>query len=71
MKGGCGFKTRSCRRGCLHRQMIEDYFDQRDARDALRESEHYMQHEDYEFNAEIPQVTFKMWLQGYWERRPW
>lgn len=65
-KVGCGFHTNTCRRGCLHRAMVRDYHDQRDARDALRESEPYLQHEDEDFDAECPRVTFKMWLQGYW-----
>jgi hypothetical protein len=49
--------------------MVDQYHDQRDARDALRESEAFYQHEDEDFNREVPQVTFKMWLQGYWENQ--
>lgn len=48
--------------------MIEWYYDQRDAREALRESGEYMRHEDYEFDEERPKVTFKIWLMNYWRR---
>lgn len=62
----CAPGMKGCRRDCLHRYMVTAYHDQRDARDMLRESERFVQHEDEEFEREQPQVTFKMWLEGYW-----
>lgn len=65
------------RRWCSadHAQLVGDYRDQRDARDALRESAEtvpaafafggdvaYYQLEDDDFNAAVPVVTFKDWL---------
>lgn len=65
----------SCHSACLHREMVLAYYDQRDARDALRESDipvpaafsfgsaaTYVQLEDDDFNAAVPRVTFKEWL---------
>jgi len=48
--------------------MVSQYHDQRDARDALRETEMYMQHEDVEFEKEFPPVHFKQWLKGFWRK---
>lgn len=62
----CSPEMKGCRKECLHRQMVREYYDQRDARDALRESEAYMQYEDEDFDAKITRVLFKDWLIGYW-----
>lgn len=72
----------ACHRGCLHRVMVEAYYDQRDARDALRESDQpvppqwaygsgatYSQLEDEDFDAAVPRVTFREWLKSYWGER--
>ena len=64
----CSPGMRGCRRDCLHRDMVSQYHDQRDARDALRETEMYMQHEDVEFEKEFPPVHFKQWLKGFWRK---
>ena len=62
---------RSCsprhRRWCsaAHLALVGEYRDARDARDALRESEPYLQHEPAEFDAEVPPVLFKDWLIGH------
>jgi len=68
----------SCHTACLHREMVQAYYDQRDARDALRESDvpvpashaygsaaTFMQLEDDDFDAAVPRVTFKMWLEQH------
>lgn len=65
----------SCHTGCLHREMVLAYYDQRDARDRLRESDipvpatyafgsaaTYAQLEDDDFNEAVPRTTFKDWL---------
>lgn len=38
------------------------YRDARDARDALRESDPYLQHEADDFADDVPPITFKEWL---------
>lgn len=71
----CPPKMLGCRRGCLHRAMVEDYRSQRDARLALRESGEqlppaytsgssavYYQLEDHQFDELCPPVWFKDWL---------
>lgn len=68
----------SCHNACLHREMVQAYYDQRDARDRLRESDipvpaafsfgsaaTYVQLEDDDFNAAVPRTTFKDWLIGH------
>jgi len=70
----------SCHTACLHRELVLAYYDQRDARDALRESSlpapssvagsagsgvTMMQLEDDDFDAAVPRVTFKMWLEQH------
>jgi hypothetical protein len=62
----CSPGMRKCKRDCLHRRMVGEYCDQRDAREALRESGPFMQMEDEEFDREIPQVTFKQWIERGW-----
>ena len=47
------------------------YRDARDARDALRESEPYLQHEPEDFNREHPWLSFKAVLQNEEGRGPW
>lgn len=47
-----------------HAALVGGYRDQRDARDALRESGECMQMEDDDFDAAYPPVHFKAWLIG-------
>lgn len=67
--------TPSCHTRCLHREMVQAYYDQRDAREALQESDQavppeyafgsaatFMQLEDADFDAAVPRVTFRDWL---------
>jgi hypothetical protein len=84
-RGGCrrGMPTPtpdqpSCHPRCLHRESVLAYYDQRDARDRLRESDQpvpaayaygsaatYSQLEDADFDAAVPRVTFRMWLEQH------
>ncbi len=64
-RGGCSPGMRMCRRDCLHRQMIEEYRDAVLAREALRESGEYMQHEYEDFQREVPPVLFRDWLKEW------
>lgn len=73
----CSPGMKACRRDCLHRAMVREYHDQRDAREALRESGalapsafsygaqvSYSQLEDEDFAQAVPPVTFRSWLEG-------
>lgn len=53
-----------CHSKCLHRQSVLEYYDARDAVDALRETGDQMQMEDDEFEEKFPQINFKEWLLG-------
>lgn len=55
---------RACHRSCLHRRLVAEYRDARDAWEQLRETGPHMQMEDDEFAEQYPPVTFKSWLQG-------
>jgi hypothetical protein len=61
---------RGCRRGCLHRALVEGYRDARDARDALRECGDFMRMEEQEFRDDQPVVTFKQWLIEHGKDKP-
>lgn len=56
-----------------HEQLVLDYRDARDAREALRESGPYMQHEPDDFAAEHPPILFRDFLVDYAARNrcPW
>ena len=58
----CTKGMRACRRGCLHRQLVEEYRDWRHSWEQRREDEHHMQLEDAEYAAMYPAPTFKAWL---------
>lgn len=66
---------KGCRVGCLHRALVESYYDARHAWEALRESDTPVpaafafgadvtcqQLEDDDFRAAFPPPTFKQWL---------
>lgn len=50
------------RRDCRHCQILAEYRDAQDAREALRESGPFMQHEDDDFDREHPPLRFRDWL---------
>jgi hypothetical protein len=58
----CSQGMRQCHPRCLHRAMVLEYRDSRDAWEALRETCHQM--EPGEFRQAYPPPTFKAWLQG-------
>lgn len=73
----CSKGMRRCRRDCLHRRLVSEYHDARDARDALRESATtaptdvpgtngttvtMAQLEPEDFARVFPPVLFKDWL---------
>lgn len=59
----CSPGMRACRRDCLHRRLVLDYRDARDAWTALRESPAGYQLEDDDFRAAYPATTFRQWLE--------
>lgn len=61
----CSKGMRNCHPKCLHRKLVLEYHDARDARDSLRESEIGYQLEDYEFDVKFPPILFKQWLIGH------
>lgn len=61
----CSKRMLKCYAGCLHRRMVEEYRDARDAREELREQGEGLQMEPGEFDVMVPKVLFKDWLQGY------
>jgi hypothetical protein len=52
-----------------HLALVEEYRDAVYAREALRESEAYMQHEDDDFARDVPPILFKDWLIGHPSRQ--
>ena len=57
---------RGCRASCLHRQLVLEYRDARDAYDKLLEdSTSLYPAEVAEYKALHPGPTFKAWLQGH------
>lgn len=60
----CKPRLSGCTSSCLHWQLVQEYRDARDARDAGRERGDAMRMEDDDYSAEWPQLTFKAWLQG-------
>lgn len=73
----CAPGMRECAQTCLHRQLVRQYHDARDARDRLRESAApapasvagaahcaigFHQLSDAEFRQAVPPVLFKQWL---------
>ena len=61
----CSKRMKSCRSGCLHRQLVEDYYAARDAQQDQAEAEGvgYVQ-ETQDFYDQHPKLTFKFWLYG-------
>lgn len=59
------------RRWCstAHEALVQEYRDAVDAREALRESAAYFQHEPEEFAAEVPPILFRDWLVGHPSRQ--
>jgi hypothetical protein len=55
---------RKCTIGCLHKQLVLEYYDAVDARDTRRESQECLQMETDEFDDIHPKVLFKDWLIG-------
>lgn len=79
----CAKGMRGCHRSCLHRRLVEQYRDARDAREALRESATpapstvpgisgsgvvMAQLEPGDFAVHVPPVLFKDWLREH--KRP-
>lgn len=65
-RGGCakGMPARgACHAKCLHRASVLAYRDTRDAWEALRETVHQLEPE--EFRESYPPPTFKAWLTGH------
>ena len=58
----CSKGMRSCRRGCLHRSLVLEYRDARDAWIKNREQGEAMQMEDDEYAERFPPPTFKEWI---------
>lgn len=64
-RGGCarGMPLQgACHAGCLHRRLVSEYRDSRDAWEAGRETGDSMRLEDDEYRAQNPPPTFKAWL---------
>lgn len=61
----CSKAMRSCRRDCLHRKLVLEYRDARDAYEAVveREAIGYAT-EERDYKRDHPGPTFKAWLQG-------
>lgn len=81
-RGGCARGMPSvgaCRRDCLHRAMVQEYQDARNAWEAQRESGTTVpalyadggelvsmyQLEDADYRAAFPPPTFRTWLEGH------
>ena len=60
----CPPGMRGCRRGCLHRQMVDEYRDWRINWEENREKEPNLQMEDDDYREAYPPPTFKAWLKG-------
>lgn len=59
----CSPRMRGCRAGCLHRAMVEEYRDARDAYEAELERETSMYDTEVaEYKRDRPGITFKEWL---------
>lgn len=56
--------SRAHRKWCssAHAALVSDYRDAVYAREALRESGPYMQHEPEDFAREVPPILFRDWL---------
>lgn len=62
----CSPGMRACHARCLHRQLVLEYRDARDAYDAqLEQSTSLYPAEVAEYKALHPGPTFKAWLQGH------
>lgn len=60
----CPPRMRGCRADCLHRKLVLEYRDARDAYDAELEAATSMYPtEVLEYKAARPGVTFKLWLE--------
>jgi len=57
----CTKGMRGCRRGCLHRALVGDYYVAREASELAAEREHRGYATE---RAECPVLTFKEWLTG-------
>lgn len=61
----CSKAMRGCRRDCLHRQMVLEYRDARDAYDAQLEAATSMYDAEVaDYKRDHPGPTFKAWLEG-------
>lgn len=67
----CKPRMRGCAAGCLHRQLVENYRDARDAWETRLEAETSMYATEMaEWTADNPGPTFKAWLVGNTGPRP-
>lgn len=59
----CARKMRGCRADCLHRALVKEYRDARDAYNAELERETLMYDTEVaEYKVSHPGITFKQWL---------
>jgi len=62
----CPPRMRGCRASCLHRQLVNEYRDARDAYEAtLEDTTSLYPAEVRDYKRDYPGPTFKAWLQGH------